>query len=259
MEQGRSLPGAPLDSLLTTILIASLSLLVAGTIKGAVGLGLPTTALGLMTLALDPRAAIALVLIPMMTTNLWQVYRQGELLRALRTYMPFALALAVGVVVTLLLTHDAPDRFLFGTLGGAILIFVAISVTRWQPAISDRWDKRAQVGFGLVGGALGGLTSVWAPPMAIYLAARHAPKAEFVRACGILIFCGSIPLALGYIVGGFLTATTAAVSCGLLVPTLAGFAIGERLRHSLSEAQFRRWLLVVFFLMGLNLIRRAIF
>ncbi|GAB5377706.1 MAG: sulfite exporter TauE/SafE family protein [Acuticoccus sp.] len=247
-----------MDSLFI-IFYATMSLLVAGTVKGAVGLGLPTTALGLLTLAIDPRAAIAMVLIPMMTTNLWQVYRQGEVLRALRTYAPFGLALAVGVAVTLVLTRDAPDRLLFGTLGGAILIFVALSVTRWKPSLPDRWDNAGQVGFGLVGGALGGLTSVWAPPMAIYLAARKTPKAEFVRACGLLIFCGSIPLALGYVASGFMTAKTALVSFGLLVPTLLGFAFGERLRNHLSEEAFRRWLLGVFFLMGLNLLRRAAF
>lgn len=75
-----------------TLAFVALSFLLAGTIKGAVGMGLPTTALGLMTLALEPRLAIALILVPMITANLWQVYRSGEVLRAARTYAPFAAA-----------------------------------------------------------------------------------------------------------------------------------------------------------------------
>ncbi len=242
-----------------TLAYVAMAMLLAGTIKGAVGLGLPTTALGLMTQVIDPRSAIALVLIPMLTANAWQVYRQGQFLAALRRYAPFSIALAIGVLVTLILTRDAPDRLLFATLGGAILAFVALSVTGWAPYLPDRWDRTGQIAFGTFGGILGGLTSVWAPAMAVYLAARQTPKAEFVRATGLLICCGSIPLALGYIGQGFVTAQSAAISLTLLVPTFAGFAVGERLRNRLSEVAFRRWLLVVFFLMGANLIRRAVF
>jgi len=234
------------------------AMLIAGTIKGAVGLGLPTTAIGLISQVTDPRTAIALVLIPMLTTNAWQVYRQGEVLRALRTYAPFALALAIAVMITLVLTRDAPERVLYGTLGGSILLYVFLGLTRWAPSLPDRWDRRAQVAFGTVGGVLGGLTSVWAPAMAVYLAARHTPKAEFVRATGLLISCGSIPLVIGYVAQGFVTLQSALIGIALLIPTLAGFALGERLRNSLSEAAFRRGLLAVFFLMGLNLLRRAL-
>ena len=48
------------------------------------------------------------------------------------------------------------------------------------------------------------------------------------------------------------------VSTGLILPTLAGMLIGSRLRHRLSERAFRRVLMAVFVLIGLNLIRRSI-
>lgn len=249
----------PLDITTFTLVFVVCAMLIAGTVKGAVGLGLPTTGLALMSQVIDPRAAIALVLIPMLATNGWQVYRQGEILRALRTYSPFAVALVVMVVATVVLSRDAPDRILYGTLGVAILLFVLLSATRWSPRLPDRWDRRAQLIFGAVGGVLGGLTSVWAPAMAVYLAARRTPKAEFVRATGLLICVGGIPLALGYIGQGIMTVQTGLMSFGLLVPSLLGFTIGERMRNSMSEEAFRRGLLGVFLLMGLNLIRRAIF
>ena len=195
----------------------------------------------------------------MMTANAWQVYRQGEVVPALKRYAPFSIALVIGVFVTLMLTRDAPDRFLFATLGATILGYVGLSLTGWAPSLPNRWDRAGQVAFGTFGGVLGGLTSVWAPAMALYLASRHTPKAEFVRATGLLILCGSVPLAIGYVSAGFVTVQLALVSLALLVPTFAGFAIGERLRNRLSEVAFRRWLLGVFLLMGLNLIRRAIF
>ncbi len=54
------------------------------------------------------------------------------------------------------------------------------------------------------------------------------------------------------------TMQVAATSTALLVPTLLGFALGEKLRGYLSEAAFRRALLLAFFVMGVNLLRKAI-
>lgn len=237
----------------------ALIFLTAGTVKGAAGMGLPTTAISLMTLTVDPRTAIALVLVPMMVSNAWQVHRSGQVLRAFRTYLPLSLALMIGVAITVTIARNAPDRALLATLGGVLLIFVAVNATRWAPAIPAAHDRPVQIATGSIAGIMGGITSVWAPPMAVYLAARGVGKDEFVRASGLLIFLGSIPLAHGYARQGFLTAELAVTSLALLVPTFAGFTLGEAIRGRLSERGFRRVLLVLFALMGANLIRRALF
>ncbi|MCG6904406.1 MAG: sulfite exporter TauE/SafE family protein [Rhodobacter sp.] len=238
--------------------LIAISFLLAGAIKGAVGMGLPTAAMGLMTLVLDPRTAISLILMPMLLSNAWQVYRSGQIPRAFRTYLPFAAALMIGVAVTVSLSRNAPDRVLMALLGGAILIFVAVNASRWAPRIPDHRDHAAQMFTGAFAGIMGGVTSVWAPPMAVYLAARGVAKDEFVRASGLLIFLGSLPLAIGYLGQGFLDRQLGLMSLAMLVPTFAGFAFGESLRHRLSETGFKRFLLIVFALMGLNLIRRAV-
>ncbi len=233
--------------------------LVAGTVKGAVGMGLPTMAMGLMTFLIDPRGAIALVLVPMLVTNAWQVYRSGQVLAAARRYWRLGVTLMAGVGLTVTLTGDAPDSVLQVALGAVMLIFVAVSATRWSPRVSDRAVAPAQITAGAVAGLMGGLTSVWAPPLAVYLAARNVTKDEFVRASGLLIFLGSLPLALGLIRQGVLTSQATVLSTALLVPTIAGFTLGEYLRGRLSEHGFRRFLLVFFGLMGLNLVRRGMF
>ena len=241
------------------IALAAVAFLLAGAVKGAAGMGLPTTSVSLMTLALDPRTAIALLLVPMIATNAWQIWRSGEILRTCRTYFPFALTLRVGVGITVLLAKNASDHALMALLGGTLLIFVIASASRWAPSVPASFDTPAQAVTGMIAGVMGGLTSVWAPPLAVYLAARRVSKDEFVRACGLLIFLGSLPLALGYLRLGFLTPGLFWTSVLLLVPAFAGFAVGERVRHRLSENGFRRFLLVMFALMGLNLIRRAVF
>ena len=233
--------------------------LAAGSIKGAFGIGLPTASIALMTLAIDPRRAIAILLIPMIVTNAWQVYRMGQISAAFRRYLPFIIPLTAGVWLSVTLSASAPDRLLFGLLGLVLIIFVAVNGSGWAPRVSDRHDRAAQLSFGSMAGLMGGVTSVWAPPMAIYLATRNASKDEFVRASGLLILLGSLPLMAGYLRQGALNVETATLSVLMLVPALLGFTAGERARAHMSETGFRKVLLLVFLIMGLNLLRRAWF
>lgn len=244
---------------LPELIIPFLALLIAGTVKGTIGLGLPTTALGIMTLSTSPRQAIAYILIPMIVSNAWQVYRSGEIIQAFLRYLPFTLALMLSVWVTISLTADVSEHILLAVLGTAIVVFVIVSVTSWAPVIPDRLVTAAQIVMGTIAGVMGGLTSVWAPPMAMYLTARGVDKTEFVRASGLLIFLGSLPLGGGYVAQGLIDAKVLVLSSLLLIPTFLGYSLGESVRNRIDQQSFRKVFLAVFFLMGLNMIRRAIF
>lgn len=243
---------------LSTILIAVAAFLVAGSVKGLTGLGLPTVSIGLMTLALDPRTAIALVLVPMLFSNLWQYWRAEDRVGIAKRYWVFAVVLCLFVWLTTLITKDLNDRLLLGVLGAAILVFVIFSFAGWVPHLPDRFDRVSQVGFGFLSGIIGGLSAAWAAPLAMYLSARGVEKDEFVGVTGFLIVAGSVPLLLGYAQVGHLPTDRAMLSVAMIVPTLLGFTAGEALRKSLSPALFRRIFLILFAVLGANLLRRAI-
>lgn len=242
----------------TTLVIAAAAFLAAGAVKGLAGIGMPTAAIALTTLFLDPRTAIALVLFPMIGSNAWQLWRAGRLGRTVRRYALFAVILLAGVTITVFATQTTGDRALLAVLGLVILLFVAVSWRGLVPPLAARYDSAAQVGFGLLAGVVGGMTAGWGAPLAMYLATKQVDKDEFVRASGFLIFVGSLPLCLAYIQLGFMTGPLAGVSAAMLIPTLIGFSLGEVFRNRLSGDGFRTAILVVFVLMGLNLIRRAI-
>ena len=244
--------------LLPLIALGAGAFIVAGTVKGMVGLGLPTTAIALMTLFVAPRTAIVMTLLPMLLANAWQVFRMGGILATARRYWIFAVTLMAGVAVTTLLAAQASDRVIYGTIGGVIVLFATLNLALTVPPLPMRFDRAAQVIFGILAGIMGGMTAVWAPPMAIYLTAMQVPKDDFVRATGLLIFLGSLPLVWGYWQTGQTSGPLMLVSAAMLIPTLAGFTIGERLRRSMDQERFRKVFLWVFLALGLNLIRRAI-
>ena len=61
-----------------TLLVVG-TFLLAGMVKGVIGLGLPTVAMGLLGLAMPPAQAAALLIVPATLTNLWQLALGGHL------------------------------------------------------------------------------------------------------------------------------------------------------------------------------------
>ena len=47
--------------------------LLAGLVKGVIGMGLPTVAMGLLAVVLPPAEAAALLVVPSLVTNVWQL------------------------------------------------------------------------------------------------------------------------------------------------------------------------------------------
>ena len=110
------------------------------------------------------------------------------------------------------------------------------------------------IGVGLFSGVLGGLSSIWSPPVAMYLLARNVSKAEFIGATGFLLLASSLPLAAGLILAGVMTTETVLHSLTGLFVVLVGFRIGEALREHVPQILFRKILLWAFLIMGTRLI-----
>ena len=53
-----------------TLVTVAGTFLIAGTVKGVIGLGLPTVSLALLTVAIDLPSAMALILAPALVTDL---------------------------------------------------------------------------------------------------------------------------------------------------------------------------------------------
>ncbi|MGI9284080.1 MAG: sulfite exporter TauE/SafE family protein [Pseudomonadales bacterium] len=241
------------------LLLAITTYLFAGVIKGTVGIGLPTAAIGILAQFTEPRVAMSLVVFPILISNIWQVLREGEAVATLITYWRFALVLMLSMGLTTLVTASVGTNTLLIILGTMIILFSGTSLLTLPPELPKRYDKAAQIVGGVLAGVLGGLTAIWSPPMVIYLLARRVDKNEFVRAAGMLFALGSIPLGIGYWHAGLLSGNTALLSLSMIVPSLIGYTFGEIIRRHMDPEKFRYTVLVIFALMGVNLIRRALF
>jgi len=241
------------------LVIAVAVFLFAGTLKGMVGMGLPVTSVGILSLVTDPRTAVTMAILPIFVSNIWQIYRAGAVRSALANYWPFAVALFIVMLPATALAPRLQIETLTLVLGIAIVLFSITSLVAPPFKLPERYDRLWQTGGGALSGLLGGLTAIWSPPMVIYFLSRGLGKDEFIRASGLLFFVGGVPLVIGYIANGLLNAQTAPGSALMIVPALIGFGLGERIRRHLHDQRFRTAVLIMFLVMGLNLLREALF
>ena len=235
-----------------------MAFLIAGMVKGTIGIGMPTAAIGMLSQVIDAKTAVALVVFPTFISNAWQMFRAGDLRRALKTYRYFAVSLTVVLWFTTSLTASVSQEGLLLIIGGVVVAFSLVSLLLKPPPLPDRFDTVAQILCGAVAGIIGGLTSVWAAPIVIYLMGRRVAPDEFIRATGLLITMGAVPLVLGFWYHGIFDGPTMTLSIALVIPALIGFRFGEALRKRLPVERFQSAVLIVFLLMGLNIIRRAL-
>ena len=123
----------------------------------------------------------------------WARPRQDEIVQ---TYKWFAVAIFISIFITSIFINDYPTSLLTIAIGVAMVIFslnLLFGVTL-PVGPGPGW----QVGVGVVSGILGGLSSIWSPPVAMYLIARNVPKDTFIGATGFLFLAGCFPLGQGW-------------------------------------------------------------
>ena len=226
--------------------------LLAGTIKGFLGIGLPAAAMGLLTLFIAPKEAIPLLWLSILGTNIMQFAHAPQKRDIVTTYYPFALAIIVSIFLTSMFIADYPPALLTVAIGVAMVIFSLNLLIGFTLPIGpgNGW----QVGVGLISGVLGGLSSIWSPAVAMYLVARNTPKERFIGATGFLFLAGVLPLGAGQVIAGLITLPVLLKSAVCMIFVLIGFRVGEVMRHRVSQDRFRTIVLIAFLIMGIRLI-----
>lgn len=238
------------------ILIMSI-FFVAGIIKGFLGIGLPAAAMAMLTLTIDPRTAISLLILPIIFTNLIQFSRAPGAAQTASRYKYFALAIIVSIFITSLFINSYPTSLLTVGIGVAMVVFSANLLFGISVPVTAHLGW--QIGVGFIAGILGGLSSIWSPPVAMYLLARNVSKDEFISATGFLFLSGSLFLAGGLAISGLLTLETILQSLLGLIVVLLGFRAGEKMRGFISQEGFKKLVLFAFLIMGMRLIITGFF
>src|SRR5687767_7943422 len=109
-------------SLAVLVFIAAVFLL-AGGIKGVLGLGLPTVAMGLLSIVMTPAQAASILVIPALVTNIWQVASGPALLSLVRRFALMIVATVIGTFSTIEFLTGSSQSTASGALGAVLAAY----------------------------------------------------------------------------------------------------------------------------------------
>jgi hypothetical protein len=215
--------------------------------------------MSLLSAFLDVPTAVALNALPVLVSNLFQANRGGLLASTVRRFWPLLITLAAGTWAGATLIVVLDPRWLLGILGVIVVSFCAISHYRPGLKLPPRAERPVGAAVGLAAGVMGGISTILGPPLIIYVTSLRLDKEAFVAALGTFFLMSGVFITLSFVERGVLDAATAPWSLACVPPVLAGMWLGRRLGRRIDQERFRRIVLIVLFVLGLNLLRRAIF
>jgi len=242
----------------TIVIVIILAVMAGGLIKGTIGFGMPMVALPLIAFAVPVTTAMILLCAPIFLTNFLQIkFKQG--ISSYR-FLPMFLFLVFGLIIGARLILEINLNTITQII--AILIIFAAVINCFGFKINNNINKKKEriitsfIGFG--SGILGGLSTVYGPPMLAYLVAVDLPKEKFVRTVSTMYFIGSFPLYGSLIYYGFATKQDLIMSLFLIIPALIAQQIGTKIRDKINQKQFRNCILVTLVILGIMLFIKTI-
>jgi uncharacterized membrane protein YfcA len=243
---------------LLTIVSGAAVVLVAAFLKGIVGFGFPTTSTTLLALFVDVKTAVALVILPNIVMDGFQMLRRGRLLDTARRLALVLVGGAAGIVVGTQLLVILPAWSATLVLGLFTLAFVALNATSFAPRLAPGWERPLGPPAGFVSGVVGGLTNTPGTVLVILFYALGFPKDEFVRSIAVSFVVLKI-VQLGAVSHfGLMSWSLFGLSVALTGVALLGFVVGLRVQDRLDQRRFNRAVLAFLAATGLWLVYRSL-
>lgn len=242
----------------TGLLLISACIALGGLAKGLVGLGMPLVALPLLTYFMSVRDAVCVMAIPMLATNVYQMFQGGSVQAMVRRFWPLLLTLGGGIPLGAYFLTSLNTPILRLILGIVVMAFAAIALFDVKILVRAKHEKWIAPTTGLAAGLLGGVAGLWGPPLGVYLVSLKLPKDEFISAIGTAFSIGSVSLLASLTAYGTFGGKQFLYSSASLLPAFAGLLIGEWGRARISQLIFRRAILATLLITGVVLVQRAV-
>ena len=235
------------------LLIAAVFVL-GGFVKGVVGLGLPTITMGLLSITMPPAQAAALLVVPSLITNLWQIAGPG-FFALLRRLAPLLIGVCAGVALGAgWLSGGAWASF---GLGLALVVYAGLGLLHWRLHVKPAFEPWLGPLVGVATGLVTAATGVFVIPAVPYLQALGLEKDELVRALGLAFLVATIALGASLGADGALQGAALVGSFIVVLPALLGMGAGQWLRGRVRPETFKTIFFAGLLLLGIYLALRG--
>ena len=256
------------------LLFVSLIFLLAGVVKGGIGLGLPTVSIGLMALWLPFGQAMGILVFPAVITNIWQAFFGTALKLIFRRFWDLMIWLFTGAFLGSTFIVGINVSLLVAILGLLLILYASLSLSGKRFRVPVTREKKLNPVIGIITGIISGVTAFFVLPIVPYLQSiefsknantlnnkeiinTHTTgelmtKDALIQSFALCILCLSGGMTLGLGLRGSLPISI--IGPGVLgtATAIIGMIIGRSIRNRLSIEVFRRCILI--FLIGLGVV-----
>ena len=242
----------------TAIVVAGSGLFLAGMLKGTTGLGYSSCALPFLVPIVGIKAAISILIIPVLTSNLQVVFTAGHFSETVKRFLHLYLSMIPGIGIGIFALNALDARISGAFLGLVIVAYAVFAILRppWQ--LTSLAEKKLQIPVGILNGFVTGLTGSQVMPLFPYIMSLGLDANRLVQAINVAVTLATVILALGLFSIGAITTGSAFLSAMAIVPAMAGVSLGSCLRSYIPIAHFRLLVLAVLFAMGCSLLYTSI-
>ncbi|MDO8876258.1 MAG: sulfite exporter TauE/SafE family protein [Pseudolabrys sp.] len=246
-----------MDSPAILIAVAG-AFLLAGFVKGVIGLGLPTVAIGLLGLVMSPAQAAAILIVPSLVTNVWQMFAGGHLLELLRRLWPMLLGTCAGTFIgAVWLPHSGGGQATIW-LGAALMVYGALGIFNVRFSVPRRAEVWLGLLIGVATGAVTVATGVFALPGVPYIQALQMERDKMVQALGLSFTVSTVTLAMALSHAGEMNMSLLWPSLVGLAVAAAGMLLGQMVRGLIRPETFRLFFFIGLLALGAHLALRGL-
>jgi len=203
-----------------------LAFLAGGVVKGVLGIGLPLVVVPVIATFAGPVYAIALMLVPALTSNVMQAYQADFRLSYLKRFWMAVVGVMAGAILGSTFLSGTDTETATAALGVVVVLFCASQLLTKLPPVSAKGERWFTPVAGTASGFAGGLTGFFGLTLVPYLLSLRLTKEEFVATIAMLYLFGVSALYVNLYAEQVFTSTMVLISALASIPTLAGCGLG---------------------------------
>ena len=224
--------------------------LFCGVIKGTIGFGMPTVSISLLVFFIDIKLIIALILIPTIVVNIYQLSRGGNFIKIINETKFFLIFSTIFIY---------PGAYLLKTLDSFYIVFfialILISnsvlyLLRINIKLPYHDKSITQIIVGSLNGVVIGMTSIYTMPLVFFLQSLNYNKNTTIQFLGIAFFLYPLGQLISFANFDLLSKEIIIDSIIILIPIFFGLLIGQKIRQKISEVLFQKFFYIMLLFMS---------
>lgn len=221
-----------------------------GVIKGSIGFGMPTVSISLLSFILDVKIIIALILIPTLVVNIYQLSRGGNFKKIVSETKYFLIFSTLFIFPGAYLLTIINSNIIILFIAIILLINSALFLFKINFKLPFYNKPITQIFVGAVNGVIIGMTSIYTMPLIFLLQSLNYNKNTTIQFLGIAFFLYPLGQIISFSNFDLISLEIFLNSLIILIPIFFGLFIGQKIRYQISETLFQKFFYIMLLFMS---------